>query len=266
MGKKILVVDNDRLILQFMKDLLLEKGHEVVTAEDGISALEILKEFIPDVAFVDLVMPNIRGNKLCRIMRSMPSLKDLYLVIISATTMEELTHFEELGANAAIAKGPFPQFRGQLLDILSQINAGASNKPEERLGNTGHDYEKVYERKVTKELLYAERHLEVILNNICEGIFELTPEGKIIFCNNKGFTLCGLSEASLLGKRFPELFRDDDRKNIEALLLQMGDGPPEISDKSHVSLGEKQMSLKLLPLEDILGWTIIAILTPNSMA
>jgi len=64
MGKKILVVDNDRFVLEFMTDLFSSQGHEVVTAEDGLSALEILKDYIPDVAFVDLVMPNIRGDKL----------------------------------------------------------------------------------------------------------------------------------------------------------------------------------------------------------
>ncbi|MCP4577247.1 MAG: response regulator, partial [Deltaproteobacteria bacterium] len=93
MGKKILVVDNDRLMLEFMADLFKEQGHEVVTAEDGLSALEALKDYVPDVAFLDLVMPNIRGDRLCRIIRSMPHLKHLFLVILSATALEDLTHF-----------------------------------------------------------------------------------------------------------------------------------------------------------------------------
>lgn len=90
-----------------MADLFIEQGHEVVTAEDGLSALETLKDYIPDVAFVDLVMPNIRGDRLCRIIRSIPHLKNLFLVIISASALEDLTHFAELGADASVAKGPF---------------------------------------------------------------------------------------------------------------------------------------------------------------
>ena len=43
MKKKILVVDNDMLILEFMHDLLSREGYEVVTAEDGLVALNILK-------------------------------------------------------------------------------------------------------------------------------------------------------------------------------------------------------------------------------
>ena len=41
--KKILVIDNDKFILEFMNDVLSERGHEVVTAEDGLSALDILE-------------------------------------------------------------------------------------------------------------------------------------------------------------------------------------------------------------------------------
>ena len=62
--KKILVVDNDKLVLEFMNDVLSEQGHEVVTAEDGLAALDILKTYIPDVMFIDLVMPKINGEQL----------------------------------------------------------------------------------------------------------------------------------------------------------------------------------------------------------
>ena len=64
---KILVVDNDQTILEFMHDLLSKEGHEVVTAKDGLSALDVLEAHTPDVVFFDLVMPNIDGKKLCKI-------------------------------------------------------------------------------------------------------------------------------------------------------------------------------------------------------
>jgi PAS domain S-box-containing protein len=258
MGKKILVVDNDRLMLEFMTDLFEEKGHEVVTAEDGLSALETLKNYVPDVAFIDLVMPNIRGDRLCRIIRSMPHLNNLFMVIISATTLEELTHFAELGADAAVAKGPFSDMSKQLLNILDQRDKALLENPQEVLAGR----QDIYQRKITKELLYAERHLETILNNISEGIFELNPDGKIIFSNNTGFSLSGSSEAALLGRNFFELFKGSDREKIEDLLFRIGDGPPEISDRFTVRLHEKRVSLKLLPVEDHTGWSVIAIVAP----
>jgi CheY-like chemotaxis protein len=62
--KRILVVDNHPVMLKFMEDLLSKEGHQVVTAEDGLSALDIVKTFSPEVIFVDLIMPNIEGKKL----------------------------------------------------------------------------------------------------------------------------------------------------------------------------------------------------------
>jgi CheY-like chemotaxis protein len=258
MSKKILVVDNDRFMLEFMSDLFRERGHEVVTAEDGLSALEILNNFVPDIAFIDLVMPNIRGDRLCRIIRNLPHLKNLFMVILSATTLEELTHFAELGANTAIPKGPFDEMGKQLLDLLDNREDILAENPE--VPPTPSQI--VYQRKITKELLYAERHLETILNNISEGVFELNPAGKIIFCNNRGFSLTGTSEAALLGRDFVLLFGEKDRKTIENLLLKIGDGPPQISDGIPVEMNHQRVSLKLLPMEDHTGWSVIAIVSP----
>ena len=78
--KRILVVDNDNFILEFMNDLLSKEGHQVLTAEDGLSALDILKTYTPDVIFIDLVMPNIDGKKLCEIIRGIERLKDSYII------------------------------------------------------------------------------------------------------------------------------------------------------------------------------------------
>ncbi len=75
MGSKILVVDNHPLVLKLIANLLEKSGHEVRIAEDGLSALDILKSYASDIIFVDLVMPNISGEKLCRIIRNMPHLQ-----------------------------------------------------------------------------------------------------------------------------------------------------------------------------------------------
>jgi CheY-like chemotaxis protein len=97
MRKKILVVDDQPLIAKLMSTLLEKEGHRVVTAVDGLSALDALKEFTPDVIFLDLIMPNIGGEKFCRIIRTMPELKDTYVVILSGIAKELLAvkrHFE----------------------------------------------------------------------------------------------------------------------------------------------------------------------------
>jgi CheY-like chemotaxis protein len=81
---QVLVVDNHPVILKMMTKLLETKGYQVLTAEDGLSALSILKTQIPNVIFIDLIMPNISGEKLCRIIRTMPDFDDTYIIILLA--------------------------------------------------------------------------------------------------------------------------------------------------------------------------------------
>ena len=98
--KKILAVDNDLFMLEFMKDLLTNEGHEVVTAEDGLSALDILKTYCPEVIFVDLIMPQMDGRRLCKVIRGMEHLNDAFLVILSSVAAEEAMDIGELWAQA----------------------------------------------------------------------------------------------------------------------------------------------------------------------
>ena len=101
--KKILVVDDHQLVLEFMTKLLTEQGHQVLTAQDSLSALDILKTDTPDIMFVDMIMPNISGEKLCQIIRMIPRLKDVYLVMLSAFAAEQEMNLAELGVYACIA-------------------------------------------------------------------------------------------------------------------------------------------------------------------
>ena len=81
MKKKILIVDDNRLLRKFLSTHLERAGHQVRAAEDGFAALDVLSEFAPDVMFVDLFMPKIDGDRLCQIVRSRDDLKECYLVI-----------------------------------------------------------------------------------------------------------------------------------------------------------------------------------------
>jgi len=61
-----------------------------------------------------------------------------------------LTHFSELGADAAIAKGPFSEMSKQLLNILDQRDEVLLENPQEASAG----YDDIYQRRITKELLF----------------------------------------------------------------------------------------------------------------
>ncbi len=258
--KKILVVDNHPVMLKFMSNLLEKNGYQVLTASDGLSALEILKTYIPDVMFIDLVMPNISGDKLCRIIRSMPQIKDAYLIIISATFAEKKVDFTELGANAYIAKGPFNKMSEHVLDVLDRLDKKASNDMAQKIIGL----EDVYPREITKELLSSKRHSETILDNISEGVLELTIEGKIIYANPVTIALIGIPEEKLLGSNFTALFDDPHQMRVKELLDLIDDGPQKISEDLPVILKGKQVSLNILPINDDERKSVIVILSDIS--
>ncbi len=166
MRKKILVVDDDRVMLKFITKLLTREGHEVLTAEDGFAALNLLATFSPDIMFFDLIMPKIDGGKLIKIVRSMPQLKSCYLVIISAAVAEIDFDFEETGADSYIAKGPFSSMAEHIKAAIEVSDA----PPDKDESKPIRGLESVYARQLTKELLSRNRHLETILESMAEGI------------------------------------------------------------------------------------------------
>ena len=117
--KRILVIDNHPVMLKYMTNLLEREGHQVKTAEDGLSALDILETYVPDIIYCDMVMPRIDGEKLCRIVRSMPALKDVFFVIVSGIASEAEIDFRGFGADLCIAKGPFNVMSEHVLNVLS---------------------------------------------------------------------------------------------------------------------------------------------------
>jgi len=246
MKKKILVVDNYPVMLKFMSKLLEKEGCHVKTAEDGISALEILKAYTPDILFIDLVMPNINGEKLCRIIRGIPKMKDAQIVIISAIAAKEEVDFTEFGANACIAKGPFNKMSEHIFSVLGQLGKRVPNSLAEKIIGI----EDAHEHHITKELLSSKRHYEVILDNMSEGIIELNLERKIIFANPMAILLSGITEEDLFTLTFSKIFNSSHRKRVEELIDSLDDKPREITEDSPLSLNGKEVSLSIIPIKE----------------
>ncbi|MBS3918935.1 MAG: response regulator [Deltaproteobacteria bacterium] len=260
MKKKILVVDNHPVVLKFMSQLLEKEGHQALTAEDGLSALEILKTFTPDVIFIDLIMPHIGGEKLCQIIRKVPSLKEVYLIILSAIAAEQEIDYASFGANACIAKGSLDKMAKHVLAALEQANqeTGVLHPPK-TIG-----IEDVYARNITSELLSVKKHFEIILNSMAEGILEITPEGKIVYTNPKAISLINQTEDQLLALDFTGLFLESDRQGIKDHLMEIHLTLQPIAVNGPLMLNGKQVALHLLPVIDESQRSIIVILTDVS--
>jgi len=259
-GKKILVVDNHPVMLKFMADLLEKEKHHVVTAENGLAAIDILNTFTPDVVFIDLIMPHISGDKLCEVIRRMPKLEDAYIIILSAVAAEGEINASAFGANACIAKGPFNKMRQHILLALEK----SDQKPSVFLPGEIMGREDVFPRRITIELLSIKRHFEVILNSMAEGILEITPEGRIVYANPAAISLINLPENKLLGSNFTDVLQEADRLRIKDHLGAMGIQLQIMTKEVSLITNSKQISLSLLPVVEEEHKSIIIVLNDLS--
>ena len=254
--KKSLVVDNHPVMLEFMTRFLNKQGYQVMTAEDGLMALDIIQTYTPDIIFVDLIMPNIDGRKLCQIIRGMPRLKDAFLVILSAIAAEEEgQNYREYGADMCIAKGPLGTMSKTIQEALHEFDLKGSRRlPDRILGTDG-----LHARQVTRELLTIKKHYETILNTLAEGILEITPDGRIVYANPTAVRLSGIPEERLLASHFRDLFQDEDRLRMEEMVAKVLSVSQTVFDDSPLKLQSRQVLVKILPMVEDVKKTVIVV-------
>jgi CheY-like chemotaxis protein len=81
--KKILVVDDERDIVEFLTQLLEDNGYEVASAYDGLQGMEMVKKSSPDLILLDLQMPEETGTGLYRKLHNKKEYKDIPVIVIS---------------------------------------------------------------------------------------------------------------------------------------------------------------------------------------
>ena len=82
-GRKILVVDDSATVRKLISSKLEKSGHEVISAVDGVEAMERIKEFTPDLILLDIMMPKLDGYQVCKLIRANEVTKDVPVVMIS---------------------------------------------------------------------------------------------------------------------------------------------------------------------------------------
>lgn len=85
-GKRVLVVDDDVRTVELVKLYLSRDGYQVVTAYDGVEALRLAREARPDLVVLDLMLPDIYGLEVCRILRRE---SDVPIIMLTARTTDQ---------------------------------------------------------------------------------------------------------------------------------------------------------------------------------
>jgi len=241
--KRILVVDNNPVIVKLICHFLAEEGYEVKSAADGLDAMRVLESFRPDVIFVDLIMPNISGDKLCRVIRTIPDLQGVRLVVLSAVAADVDIDFRALGADACIAKGPFAQLKGNIREVLVKFVQQPGVVGDRVLGR-----EELHRRDITRELLNVRHYFDAILQNMTDGVVQLNrEERRIVFANRAVTSMVGVAEEKLLSNDFFQYLRGEALPLLATAMDTGGPQPLILGEESSLFLGEAQVLVSLLP-------------------
>lgn len=117
--KKILYVEDDVLIAKLYSEKLSSAGFEVVVAQDGLAAVQRLREFTPDLVVLDLLMPKLTGVDVLKFMRQQPALKDTRIIVFSNSFLSNLIEqVASIGVEEALVKASVTPT--QLVNIVNK--------------------------------------------------------------------------------------------------------------------------------------------------
>jgi CheY-like chemotaxis protein len=124
-SRKVLVVDDNVDSAQSLSTLLSLSGHTIVTAHDGISAIEAAKEHRPDVVLLDIGLPRMNGREVCKHLRELPWGDELVLIAVTGWD-DEPERWKEAGFDAYLVK---PAQYEDLSGLLSSLRARRASGP-----------------------------------------------------------------------------------------------------------------------------------------
>jgi two-component system phosphate regulon response regulator PhoB/two-component system alkaline phosphatase synthesis response regulator PhoP len=114
--KKILIADDNENIREALTYLLEDEGYKLWMAKDGAETLEKARDIRPDILFLDIMMPIMNGYEVCRVIKSDPELKSIYVIMLTAKgQVAEQERGRSVGADEYIVK-PFSP-----MEVLARI-------------------------------------------------------------------------------------------------------------------------------------------------
>ena len=104
---RVLIVDDDRIIVEILKQSLSLAGYHVSSAYDGVEGLELARQSMPDIILLDVMMPKLDGYSVCQALKQDPETNMIPVIILTALTdRDDKLKALEVGADEFIRKPP----------------------------------------------------------------------------------------------------------------------------------------------------------------
>ena len=167
---KILLVDDESDILEFLSYNLKKEGFQVSTATNGIGAIKEAKEFIPDLIILDVMMPEMDGMETCEKLREMPEFSDTLIIFLTARSEDysQIAGFDA-GADDYINKPIKPKvFISRVKAMLKRAGRSKDKKDNTtngliQIGPIAIDKERYLVIKDETELTLPRKEFELLL-------------------------------------------------------------------------------------------------------
>jgi len=256
MTKKALVVDNDFFFVEFMTELLADRGYEVIKAYDGKEGMQALDDHELHFMFVDMVMPKVNGWQLIKYARKKFPNRPFPIIAVSGTIIEQLDELDKIGADYYIAKGPLEKMKTQVNEFMDKMETQPfPGEDDENVFDMGH----LYPRRESVELIESLHFQHAIIESVGFGIFVVDRDGRILSTNSRALEILNKSEVDVLNRKIPSLFHTEEKTKLITALKKIAKNPEHGKVVFSLSVNSRQIRLivTILSLEERkIGWVV----------
>ncbi len=149
-NKKILIIEDERILGEIILKKLLSEGYQAFLAVDGVDGMNKVREILPDLVLLDFVMPNKNGQEVLEEMKADPNLSKIPVIVISNSGQQtEIERIVELGVKDYVIKAQFSPD-----DVLEKVHKYLNQEYKEK--GTGVGGTSVTENSKNIKILLAE--------------------------------------------------------------------------------------------------------------
>ena len=218
MTKKALVVDNDFFFVEFLTELLENKGYEVIKAYDGKEGISKLEETVFDLLFADLIMPKIDGVQLINFSRKKFPADQLAIIAVSDTLIEQMDDVKDIGSDYCVVKGPLDEMTITINGLLDDLKV---YRPLESGHNSLVKTGKLYPRQATTELIEERKFQKAVFESVGIGILVVDRDTRVMSANTMALEILNKPLEDVLNQRITAAFPPEERGRLVNVLKKV---------------------------------------------
>ena len=203
---RILVVDDEPLILEGMMRLLASRDYDVVTANGGCEALIAIGKQQFDVILLDLGMPDLGGNEVLRFVAERSA--ETPVIVVSGDSTIDAAIRALRGGAADFVRKPY-----ESEELLRRIDNTLTRRRLERENN-----------HILQRLQQSEKWHRFLVNSSPDFIYTLDCEGRFTFVNDRAESLIGYRREDLVGQHYSLVIHEEDIPRAEHVFNERRSG------------------------------------------